>query len=277
MEVVTTSQQPPAGPPQQFSQHDAAPAGYGPPQVPAQWGPPPTGGYPPPQPHPQPAPKRSLLVGIATAVGAVGVVGAIAGGGPFAFLLGAIAFVCAVVGLARRARLGLAVTGVVLGAAAIVLSVVVAVAPSTTPQPSATSGTSTPTVPAAVQPTVAPAPPAPAKAITARDWQKIAKNPDAHVGESVIVYGYVTQFDSGTGTDQFRASVDGVKHAQYYDYETNTLLSGDQSVLGDLVQDDVFKAEVVVGGSYTYSNTMGGSTTAPVLAVTKVTAIGTAK
>lgn len=272
MPVVTTSQQPPTGASRQFPPHTGEPTGYPRQQIPAQWTP--ATGHPQ---SPPPGRKRSLLVGIATGLGALGAVIAAAGGGPLAFLLGAAAFVCAVVGLARRGRLGPGVAGVVLGVAAMALSIVVSVPSTTSPPSAAPTGAATPTVPAATQPSAAPALPAPAKAITAREWQKIAKNPDAHVGESVIVYGHVTQFDTGTGTDQFRASVDGVQHAQYYDYETNTLLSGDQSKLGDLVQDDLFRAEVVVGGSYTYSNTMGGSTTAPVLVVSKITATGTAR
>jgi hypothetical protein len=57
---------------------------------------------------------------------------------------------------------------------------------------------------------------------------KIAKDPEAHKGETIIVYGQVRQFDSATGTDSFRASVDGVVHKPsygYVDYETNTVLT----------------------------------------------------
>ncbi|GAA1834268.1 hypothetical protein GCM10009836_10580 [Pseudonocardia ailaonensis] len=83
-------------------------------------------------------------------------------------------------------------------------------------------------VPATTAPPAIPAT-GPAKAITAREWQLIAKNPDQHKGERAIVYGWVRQFDSATGSDQFRASVDGVNHpgsSGKYDYETNTLLAG---------------------------------------------------
>ncbi len=61
-----------------------------------------------------------------------------------------------------------------------------------------------PPAPAAPQ---APAPaPAPAKTITEREWSQIAKDPNAHAGERVIVHGQIAQFDSFTGTDQFLAS-----------------------------------------------------------------------
>lgn len=120
-----------------------------------------------------------------------------------------------------------------------------------------------------------PPPPAPPKEISSRDWQLIARNPDAHGGERIVVYGYVTQFDSATGTDTFRANVDGARHSEWYDYDTNTVLTGTPLVLGDLVKDDIFRAEVDVSGSLSYDTTMGGSTTVPKLQVTKIEVIGT--
>ena len=133
-----------------------------------------------------------------------------------------------------------------------------------------------------VQPAAAPAsaPATPPKAITAHDWAKIAKDPESHVGEAIIVYGEVTQFDSATGTGQFRANVDGVERKVNYgfaDYPTNTVLSGDASALGDVVQGDLFKADAVVAGSFSYQNTMGGSMSAPQLTVLKVAVIGSTK
>jgi hypothetical protein len=59
--------------------------------------------------------------------------------------------------------------------------------------------TTAPTTTAAPTATYTYAPPAPARAITAREWALIAKNPDAHIGERIISHGEVTQFDSGTG------------------------------------------------------------------------------
>lgn len=145
---------------------------------------------------------------------------------------------------------------------------------STTASPAGSSGGQTNSQPAAV-----PAA-APAKAITARDWAKIAKDPNSHVGESIIVYGEVTQFDAATGTDTFRANVDGVKHQVNYgyaNYETNTVLISGGADLGDLVEGDLFQAETVVAGSVSYQNTMGGSLTAPKLTVSKVKVIGSTK
>lgn len=178
--------------------------------------------------------------------------------------------------------------GTIAGAVVVIVVIISAVASTGSASPAtatpATSASASATVaaptPAAAAPTVAVAPPAPAKAITARDWAKIAKNPDAHVGEAVIVYGKVTQFDSATGTTTFRANVDGVKHAVSYgyaDYETNTVLAATGADVSDLVQGDLFKAETVVTGSISYETTMGGTLTAPQLGVVRITVIGTSK
>ena len=130
-------------------------------------------------------------------------------------------------------------------------------------------------------PAVAPAKPAelaPAKAITAREWQLIAKDPEGHAGQRIVVYGQVVQFDATTGTQGFRANVDGVEHKPEYgyaDYDTNTILhSDDEALLAQVVQDDLFKAEVTIAGAKSYETVMGGTLTAPELTVTKIETIG---
>jgi hypothetical protein len=133
------------------------------------------------------------------------------------------------------------------------------------------------------KPSVKPSPkPAPVvyKKLTARQWAKIAKSPDAHTGEAYIVYGHVTQFDAATGDDQFRADVDGVKHAVeygYVDYPTNTLMTNISGDLSDLVQDDLFTAKVMVLGSFSYDTQIGGETTVPQLSVMSIKVTGSVK
>lgn len=111
------------------------------------------------------------------------------------------------------------------------------------------------------------------KAITPRQWLLIAKDPDSHIGESIVVYGVITQFDSSTGTDNFRANVDGIHHVDDYEYDENTVLSGDESDFADLVQDDEFKAKVTVIGSLSYDTQIGGSTKVPQLTVDSISLI----
>jgi hypothetical protein len=130
--------------------------------------------------------------------------------------------------------------------------------------------------PIAVTP-AAPIAVAPAAPINARDWLLVAKDPAGHAGQRIIVYGNVTQFDAGTGTSTFRANIDGVAHRVkygYIDYPTNTMLTGDLAVLANVVQGDLFTAEVTVTGPYIYQNTMGGQMSVPLLNVTKLTVTG---
>lgn len=113
----------------------------------------------------------------------------------------------------------------------------------------------------------APAPPPPPlvphRVLTTREWALIAKAPDSHIGERVVVYGYITQFDAATGSSGFRARVDGAKRSESYQYDTNTVLSGTATQLADVVQDDMFRAEVTVAGSFSYTTTLGGEMTVP--------------
>jgi hypothetical protein len=105
----------------------------------------------------------------------------------------------------------------------------------------------------------------------------VAKDPASHVGQSIVVYGHVTQFDSATGTSGFLATVDGVLHRPQYgyaNYPTSTVLSGDPAALSNVVKGDLFTAEVAVAGPYTYATTMGGQATVPMLTITKLTVTG---
>lgn len=148
-------------------------------------------------------------------------------------------------------------------------------APATRSTYAAPPRATTTTAPAAT--TALALPSTPARKITAREWQLIAKNPDAHIGDTVIVYGQVTQFDAATGTTAFRANADGVEHKPAYgyaDYSTNTLFAGDAAVLRDIVEGDLFKAEAIVVGATSYDTQIGGATTAPQLSVTKIDIIG---
>lgn len=152
---------------------------------------------------------------------------------------------------------------------------------STPAPPKSTVGTATsPSVGVAAEPAAdpAPAPLQPARKITSREWQLIAKDPDGHTGERLIVYGEVVQFDATTGGNGFRANVDGAEHKPKYgyaDYKTNTILhSEDASLLANVVENDLFKAEVTVAGAKSYETTMGGTLTAPQLTVTKIESIG---
>lgn len=100
--------------------------------------------------------------------------------------------------------------------------------------------------------------------ITERDWLLIAKNPDAHIGRKVVLYGAVTQFDNGTGADAFRANV-GAEWQEYsYQYDTNTIVQeGNAGLFSPVVMDDLVTLYVEIDGVMRYDTTIGGSTSAP--------------
>lgn len=97
--------------------------------------------------------------------------------------------------------------------------------------------------------------------ISSRDWQLIEKDPDSHVGEKYIVYGRVTQADAATGTEMFRVDTGGTK-ADWYDYDINTVVAADPSIVTTIVTDDLVKMYITVTGAYSYDTQIGGSTTA---------------
>ncbi|MET7747850.1 hypothetical protein [Micromonospora sp. NPDC005367] len=147
-------------------------------------------------------------------------------------------------------------------------------AASTTATPTSstpTSATPTSAAPSPTRTTPAPKPKPPSyKTLTARQWKLIAKNPDAYIGKTYVVYGVVTQFDAATGTDTFRADVAHWRLTDKYDYETNTMLTGDAADLENLVEDDIFRANVTVLSSFSYETQIGGETTAPLLMVNSI-------
>lgn len=110
--------------------------------------------------------------------------------------------------------------------------------------------------------------PATYEEIDRRAWAQVVRDPDAFVGDKYVIYGYVTQFDSATGIDTFRADTDAVWFEDWYDYDHNTLVTAaDSDVIKEVLKGDVVKMHVQVGGSFTYDTQIGGSTTVPVVLV----------
>jgi hypothetical protein len=139
------------------------------------------------------------------------------------------------------------------------------------------------TPPPAAPPAATP-PPAPAKkvykAIAAREFAKLCKNPDAYTGRTFIIWGEVTQFDSATGTEGFRANIGATKRPIQYgfaDYTQNSIMSGDAAMLSDVVEGDCFGARVTVVGSFSYDTQIGGNTTVPQFQVDAISRYGSTK
>ncbi|MEU4643966.1 hypothetical protein [Micromonospora sp. NPDC023814] len=136
----------------------------------------------------------------------------------------------------------------------------------TTAVPTTTAPTSAAPSPTKTTPPPKPKPPS-YKTLSERQWKLVAKNPDAYIGKTYVVFGRVTQFDAATGVDTFRANVAHRRMADEYDYETNTLLTGLAADLDNLVEDDIFRANVTVLSAFSYDTQIGGETTVPLLQV----------
>jgi hypothetical protein len=108
-------------------------------------------------------------------------------------------------------------------------------------------------------------------------WLEIVKDPDSYKDQCYTIYGEVTQFDSDTGNNAFRADVGGTEQTPSYgfvDYPTNTFLTGEASTLSSVVEKDLFTANVMVLGPETYQTQIGGQTTVPELQVDTITVTG---
>lgn len=128
---------------------------------------------------------------------------------------------------------------------------------------------------AAAAAAAADADPASFQEIDERAWALVAKNPAAHIGEKYIIFGAVTQFDSATGPSAFRANTGAVQQENWYDYDVNTIVNAaSAAAVADIVQDDLLKMYVKVEGAVTYDTSIGGSTTAPKVALKNYEIIG---
>lgn len=113
--------------------------------------------------------------------------------------------------------------------------------------------------------------------ISVRDFKLLAKDPDSFIGKGYIIYGEVTQFDSATGNDHFRANTGPeMKEVTYgfADYDQNSVLSGDPATLTEVVEGDLFEAKVIGAGSYSYDTQIGGNTTVPQFRVAEISVYG---
>ncbi len=112
------------------------------------------------------------------------------------------------------------------------------------------------------------------KSISARDWARLEKDADTHAGEKYVIYGYVTQADSATGTDYFRADTGGTK-GDWYDYDVNTIVTADSDKVKKVVADDILKLYVEVVSSYSYDTSIGGTATAVLVQANIIKHLGT--
>jgi hypothetical protein len=102
-----------------------------------------------------------------------------------------------------------------------------------------------------------------------QQWAEIAKDPVLYRGRCFTIYGQVSQWNYDTESSFF-AQVGGVKQVPYTGgvyYPTNTYLTGKASLFTNLVEQDLFKANVMVLGLYTGQSQASGGTVVPELQV----------
>lgn len=155
----------------------------------------------------------------------------------------------------------------------------VVTAPSEPPSSPATAiptpiktATSVPTA----KPTTPPATPTETyKKLTTRELAQIVRDPDAAVGDRVVLFGVVTQADAITGVCAMLASVGTEQDDTGFDYALNAyFVAGDGvddcPVLRDVVEGDHVRLEVTGDGSLAYDTQAGGTTTVPLFQVDSV-------
>lgn len=116
------------------------------------------------------------------------------------------------------------------------------------------------------------------KAIDKRALAKVVRNPEAYVGQKYVIFAEVTQFDSITGGDRFRADV-AHKDIRSYGYWTggeNSMVDAGAADFSEVINGDVVKMYVVVSGVESYETTMGATLTVPIFEANILKVIGSA-
>ena len=224
----------------------------------------------------------ALIVGIiAFLTGLLPVVG---------IVIGIAAIVLGVLALVRKQSKGMSITGIILGAIAALASVAMTIGLTAftvdRPRDNATSAPAPTESAEAIEPEPSPeptteAPPAPStpdlstfKGTDDRNWALIAKDPDAHVGANVILFGSIMQFDSATGRCAMLIDTAATPKEMSFDYAQSVMaVSGDWEtecpVFDPLVEDDHVKIWATVVQSFSYDTQIGGNTTVPMVEVWK--------
>lgn len=114
-----------------------------------------------------------------------------------------------------------------------------------------------------------------AKPMSKRDLARLVKKPDSATGDVAVFYGTITQFDAATGECIFRANISHTKMYSSWKYEHNSIFVGGDGLsdcpkLDDFIADDEVKIVATSMGSYSYDTQAGGNTTVPKFKVEKI-------
>ena len=117
------------------------------------------------------------------------------------------------------------------------------------------------------------------KMLSKRAFAKVLRDPDSYAGKKYVIYGEVTQFDSATGTDAFRADVASadIRDFGYWIGGDNAIVSAGIADVSDVVEGDIVRMYVEVTGALSYDTQIGGSTTVPAFEVNIIKVVGQSK
>lgn len=209
-------------------------------------------------------------------------------------VIGAAAVLLGILALVKKQPKGLAITGLALGAIALITSIamtagVVNLASGARPRPLPSAPPAVSETPSATptpeqtedetEPEETEAPPASTTPdlnlfypTDDRSWALVAKDPDSYAGTNVILYGNIMQFDSATGRCAMLVSTAATQQEYSFDYSQNVMaVSGDWDtvcpVFDPLVENDNVKIWATVKQSYSYDTQIGGNTTVPMVEI----------
>lgn len=105
------------------------------------------------------------------------------------------------------------------------------------------------------------------------DVDAVVKDPDAYLGECLVVYAAIWQYDSRTGPCTFLASMSDQPHQRSFEYgEDGAFVADDDtcSQLDGVDADDHVKIWAEGAGPHSYDTAMGGSNEIPLWSIEKV-------
>jgi hypothetical protein len=220
-------------------------------------------GYPGPQPGPQPSGALAIIAFI------IGIIAFFVGWVPFVGLvLGFVGLVLSIIAVRKPRLRGLSITGIILSILAGLTSLVTSLLFVVALLSGSSEATTTSVEPKEYSPEDF-------QEVDERALAEIVKDPDAHAGEAITIYGYVSQFGTNTGPCRMQLEVSHEPKDTWFDYDHNALAySGDHAEscpeFDGVLEEDQVKLSVVVIGSESYSTLLGGSNSAPALEVVEL-------
>ena len=102
------------------------------------------------------------------------------------------------------------------------------------------------------------------------DWTKVLGAADRTVAKGYQVWACITQFDTATGRESFRAAASYRKEPSWSRLATNAYFNGTEKQLAPISPGDVVQMNVVGLGPFDYPTNASGTTTLPTFYVTRI-------